>query len=112
MSMELLAALLITTVYLTLLVVSEVAFRRRLARGNLPSKTSAETMRKVIHLLSGLMSLAFPFLLSSHWTLLILISGFVLLLIAGQKFKFTKAINSTGRDSLGDILFPISIYCL
>lgn len=118
MSSEVGHAILIAIVYLALLAGGEIIFRRRATRTKDPlivgdqSSISAETMRKIIHSASGLMALAFPFLLASHWTLFLLISGFVLLLIAGQKFNFTRAINSTKRDSIGDILFPVGVYCV
>ncbi len=110
MNSELSHAILIGAVYIALLGGGEAFYRLQSSRRS--TNVRPETMRKVIHSFAGLMAIAFPFLLASHWTLLVLVTVFVTLLIAGQRFNFTKAINATKRDSIGDILFPICVYIL
>ena len=71
---------------------------------------SSENSRKFIHVAGGVLCLlAFPFL-HSHWYVLVLCSiAFAILLITFIR-KSLPSIHETRRLSFGSILFPIPIY--
>jgi len=74
-------------------------------------KCKVETSRKFVHFASGIICLSFPFYINNHWLVLILCSGFMLLLFVSKKIKLLKSINNIDRKSHGSLLFPVSVYC-
>ena len=85
--------------------------------GKLVKKISdSEISRKFVHIFASLFSLSFPFLIKNSSTLLIL-SIFFALVISIMKFKkdkdnFLKSVVDIDRATVGEILFPITIYLL
>lgn len=73
---------------------------------------SPESARKAIHLSGGLGCILFPFLITSWVTVLILASGFALILYTGESFKLLKSLSAVERSSHGALLFPVSILLL
>ncbi|MGC4040386.1 MAG: phosphatidate cytidylyltransferase [Flavobacterium sp.] len=73
-------------------------------------KCKAETSRKMVHVFSGIACLSFPIYLKSHWSVLLLCVGFILILVLSQKLDKLPSINNIGRKSYGSWLFPVSIY--
>ncbi len=73
-------------------------------------KIQAEFTRKYVHIGTGLLTLLFPILFSSHWSVLIICAAFLLLLITSLKFKLLKSINAIGRFTLGSVMYPIVVY--
>jgi dolichol kinase len=69
-----------------------------------------EYTRKWVHLTSGLCCLSFPFFISNHWIVLILCSGFMMLLFVSSRNGWLQSINGIGRKSYGSLLFPVSVY--
>ncbi|MCX7758784.1 MAG: hypothetical protein N2169_04140 [bacterium] len=76
-------------------------------------KFNTEVSRKFVHISSGLFSLTFPFIISNHFSLLILSILFSLLIFV-MKYKTDnlKSVTNIDRKSIGEVLFPISIYLL
>lgn len=70
----------------------------------------AELTRKWSHIGTGVLTLLFPIMLSSHWYVLLMCSSFAVLLIGSMKFGFLKSINAVDRDTLGSILYPVAVY--
>ena len=73
-------------------------------------KLPVEITRKYVHIITGIICLSFPFVLTSHWSVLILTVSFVLILIASKKFNLLKSINAVKRSTNGSFLFPLVIY--
>ncbi|MEO7176432.1 MAG: phosphatidate cytidylyltransferase [Saprospiraceae bacterium] len=74
-------------------------------------KVEAEFSRKFAHISTGLLTLLFPILLSSHWWVLLLCASFALILVLSLRYKFFPSINAIERKSHGSLLFPLSVYC-
>lgn len=73
-------------------------------------KVKVELTRKLVHVGTGLITLLFPVMLSSHWFALLLCSSFAVILIASLKFDLLKSINAIERESVGSIAYPVSVY--
>lgn len=73
-------------------------------------KVQAEYTRKYVHFFTGLLTLFFPVMFSSHWSVMIICIAFLLLLVICLKYKFLKSINAIGRFTLGSVMYPIIIY--
>lgn len=73
-----------------------------------------EHARKTVHILLGLTTLAFPWLFSSPWPVLVLglLAGAFLLAVRFWRPLQTRlgpVLGSVGRESFGEIYFPISV---
>lgn len=73
-------------------------------------KVPVEITRKYVHIITGIICLSFPFVLNTHWAVLMLTFSFVLILITSLKFKLLPSINAVKRTTRGSFLFPIVIY--
>lgn len=73
-------------------------------------KVQAEYTRKYVHFFTGLLTLFFPVMFSSHWSVMIICTAFLTLLIICLKYKFLKSINAVNRFTLGSVIYPIIIY--
>lgn len=70
----------------------------------------AEITRKYVHFSTGILAMLFPFLLDSHWFVLLLCGSFLVILLASLKWNFLRSINGVERETRGSILFPIIVY--
>jgi phytol kinase len=73
-------------------------------------KPQAEYTRKFVHIGTGLLSLLFPLLLTSVWSVLFLCSSFAVILILSLKYDMLKSINYIGRKSYGSIAYPVAVF--
>jgi phytol kinase len=73
-------------------------------------KVKAGITRKIVHVGSGLITLLFPFYLTSHWSALFLSASFFALLLLSMKFNFLNSINGVERKTWGSLLYPCSVY--
>jgi phytol kinase len=91
-----------------LLLVGSLAAYRRLGH------PQPETVRKLLHTGSGLLTLSFPFLFDELWPVLLL-TGASATLVAIMKFvpavrrRLGGSPTDVGRTTLGEIYFPISV---
>lgn len=69
-----------------------------------------EVTRKFVHIIAGLITLSFPWLFSSHVSVLILSLGFLVLLLISQRYHFLDSINGIRRKSFGSLAYPVIIY--
>ncbi len=74
------------------------------------SKIQAELSRKYVHFTTGIISLLFPYFLSSHWMVLSLCGSFFLLLLASLKWNLLPSINGVDRVTRGSLLYPLVVY--
>jgi len=96
------SALMVSAVFLAIFGIAEIL------RGF--NACSMEMSRKFVHLAAGLVAVSFAYVFSSHWTLLLMCSGFVILMKGGKALNLLTAIHGVDRKSSGDILHPISLY--
>jgi dolichol kinase len=73
-------------------------------------KIKTEVTRKFAHISTGAVTLLFPYLFTSHISVLILSIGFLTLLILSQRFNFLNSINDIQRKSFGSLAYPVIIY--
>lgn len=74
------------------------------------AKVKAEITRKTVHIGTGILTLLFPVLLKSHWSVLFLCGSFALILFFSLKYGLLKSINAIGRKSYGSISYPVAVY--
>lgn len=69
-----------------------------------------EWTRKLVHFGGGMVSLALPWLVRSHWTVLVLgaMLGGVLLLT--RRLGLLRSVHGVARNSEGTVYFPIAVY--
>ncbi len=72
-------------------------------------KFKVESSRKFVHISSGLIALSFPFMINELWIVIVLCSGFMLLLISSKKMGLLKSIHAIERESFGSLYYPISV---
>lgn len=73
-------------------------------------KVRAGITRKIVHVGSGLITMLFPFYLTSHWSALVLSASFFGLLLLSMKFNFLNSINGVDRKTWGSLLYPCAVY--
>jgi dolichol kinase len=74
------------------------------------ARVKSEITRKTVHIGTGILTLLFPVLLDSHWSVLFLCSSFALILFLSLKYDLLKSINAIGRKSYGSISYPVAVY--
>lgn len=94
--------LILGAAFLTLFAMAEILYHG--------FKVKAEFTRKFVHVCTGVLTLLFPALLKSQWSVLILCSGFAIILIASRRYRFLKSINNIDRYSVGSLAYPVSVY--
>jgi len=98
---DLIWASIVSTIFLLLFVIAEVARKK----GN-----SVESTRKFVHFGGAFVTIFFPFILNSHWTVLILAIGFALIMLLTKKYGLLQSVHGVERKSDGAIYHPIAIY--
>jgi dolichol kinase len=69
----------------------------------------AELTRKLAHVTAGFISMSFPFVFQSPWTVIALAGAFAGLLVLARSWQMLRSINGIDRMSYGEILFPPAI---
>lgn len=75
-------------------------------------KLDPELARKSVHLAGGLGCLLIPFLIHSWITVLCLALFFAAVFYAGERRGLLRSLSSVKRDSVGSLLFPVSVLLL
>jgi dolichol kinase len=92
----------LSTAFLIVFGTAEWLYRKR--------NIEVEYTRKLVHSLTGLITLSFPLLLENHLEVLFLCSSFLMILLASKKFKFLESVNAVKRKTHGSLLFPVAVY--
>ena len=87
-----------------LLAFNELAYRRLKLKG--------EVTRKFAHFSTALATLPFPYIFSSHWSVLTLATIFAVGLFLTRNKKQLNSIHDIERKSMGSFLLPIAIYVI
>lgn len=74
------------------------------------AKIKAEVTRKLVHVVTGVLTMLFPILLSSHWYVMLLCGLFLIILVLSVKLNLLPSINKVGRVTHGSIIYPIIVY--
>lgn len=98
---DIICASIISIIFLSLFVIAE--FLRK-------KGVKAETTRKFVHFGGAFVTIFFPFILNSHWTILALAIGFALIMLLTKKLGWLQSIHGVERKSDGAIYHPIAIY--
>jgi len=69
-----------------------------------------EYSRKFAHITATLATLPFPYIIPSHWYILVLALLFFAVLYVTQRSTFLNSIHDIRRRSVGSYLLPVSIY--
>lgn len=72
--------------------------------------TETEVTRKLVHFAGAFVTIFFPFILKSHWTVLILAIGFAAIMLVTKKMGLLQSVHAVERKSDGAIYHPIAIY--
>ena len=102
MSANLLHTIILSGVFLTLFVSAEILFHK--------FNWKAEASRKYVHGSTGILTMLFPPLLTSHWYVLALCGSFLVILILSKKLGFLQSIHGINRVTRGSLLYPIVVY--
>jgi phytol kinase len=97
-------ALILSAVFILILGLGEQIYRI------CPSRP--ELSRKLVHFLCGLTALTLPYLLHSHWTVLIMTVGFVGFICITKRRGLLKSVHLAQRGTYGSIYFPVPVYIL
>ncbi|HNW34074.1 MAG TPA: hypothetical protein PKM25_04025, partial [Candidatus Ozemobacteraceae bacterium] len=96
------SALLVSAVFMAIFGIAELLRGFDLA--------SQEITRKTVHLGAGLVSLSFAYVFHSPWTLAVMLSAFLAMIILGKRWHLMTAVHGVERQSMGDLLHPIAIF--
>ncbi len=70
----------------------------------------AEYTRKFVHILTGFLTLLFPIFFNHHAWVLLLCTGFAVILVVSLKMRLIPSINAIDRESVGSIAYPVAVY--
>ncbi len=101
---EIIPFLLLGTAFILLFIFGEVLYHFLKIKG--------DDTRKIIHAITGILTLLFPIYLKSWMSIGLLCGGFLLILFFSKKYNYIKSINDVERKSSGSTLYPIVIFCL
>jgi phytol kinase len=102
MNSEIIHTILLGSCFLLLFTIAEVLYYKKIL--------IAEHSRKLVHIVTGTLTLLFPIYLKSIWSVGFLCSSFLLILLLSKKYNFLKGINQIERKSAGSILYPIIVF--
>jgi len=99
---------LLMTAFLAL--IGALAFYKRVASPPPPP----ERVRKLLHVISGLLTLSFPFFFDSVWPVLLLTSLSAITIAAMKWFRpvhthLGGVVGGEDRSTLGELYFPIAV---
>ncbi len=101
MRQELLDLLYLSVLFLALFAVAELLYHRY--------KVKVELTRKLVHVGTGVLTLLFPIMLGSFWSVLFLCGSFFAILILTLKYNLLQSVNAIRRESVGSLAFPVSV---
>jgi len=94
--------LILALAYLILFGTAELIYHK--------AQVKAEVSRKLVHIMTGVLALSFPFMIPNHWWVLALCGSFFLILISTLNSPFLQSIHGVSRKTSGSLLYPIIVY--
>lgn len=101
---ELIAAAVVGACFLSLIGLAELWRSWR--------QPPTEWTRKFVHVSSGIVAAFFPWMIGSHWTLLVLGSTLIGLFTLARRRGWMGAVLAVSRESSGERWFPVGVYLL
>ena len=98
---DLIPALIISVIFLLVFVVAELLHKKGVA---------IEVTRKFVHFAGAFVTIFFPFIFKSHWTVLVLGLLFGGIIYLTKKTGMLSSVHAVERKSDGAIYHPIAIY--
>ncbi|MEE3349369.1 MAG: hypothetical protein VZR09_04950 [Candidatus Gastranaerophilaceae bacterium] len=92
---------IVSAIFLLLFVIAEIAYKKG---------TDVEFTRKFVHFGGAFVTIFFPFIIHSHWTVLTLASVFAVIMILTKKLGLLQSVHGVTRKSEGALYHPIAIY--
>jgi phytol kinase len=102
MNEELLHTILLGACFLLLFAIAELLHYKKIL--------VTEYSRKLVHTVTGILTLLFPIYLTTIWSVGFLCSSFLCILIFSKQYHFLKSINQINRKSAGSVLYPIIVF--
>lgn len=76
------------------------------------ANVEVEWTRKLVHLGGGLLCLSMPFILQSHWTVLLLAISMGLIFVVSKNAGWLPSVHAVKRKSEGTAYYPFVVYVL
>lgn len=92
---------IISAIFLVIFVIAEIAHKH---------KVDVEITRKFVHFTGAFTTIFFPFILKSHWTVLVLAILFGGILFLTKKLGLLQSVHGVERKTEGAYYHPIAIY--
>ncbi|MBO6087931.1 phosphatidate cytidylyltransferase [bacterium] len=92
---------IISIIFLLFFVVAEILRKKGI---------KPEATRKFVHFSGAFVTIFFPFILNSHWTVLVLAAGFAFIMLLTKKLELLQSVHGVMRKSDGAIYHPVAIY--
>lgn len=73
-------------------------------------KFKAEITRKIVHFMTGILTLFFPIFIEDHWMVFALCFSFLIILVLSLRFKLLPSINAVDRKTSGSLLYPLIVF--
>ena len=98
---DIIGAGIISIIFLLFFVVAEILRKKGI---------KPEATRKFVHFSGAFVTIFFPFILNSHWTVLVLAAGFAFIMLLTKKLELLQSVHGVMRKSDGAIYHPVAIY--
>ena len=92
---------IVSAIFLLLFVIAEIAYKKG---------ADVEFTRKFVHFGGAFVTIFFPFIIHSHWTVLALAIAFAGIMIFTKKLNLLQSVHGVTRKSEGALYHPIAIY--
>ncbi len=93
-----------TALLLAVLVLAEALRRRR--------GTGPEATRKLVHALSGLVAVTFPWLFASAWSVVVLTASYAVLIATTRRLGLLSSVHGVSRRTEGGLHYPAGVLLL
>ena len=72
-------------------------------------KLPAEFTRKLVHVVTGLLTFLFPSVFDYLWQVIVLCAVFIIVLLLSMHHRVLPSINAVSRNTWGSVLFPVVV---
>ncbi len=98
---DLICGSIISLIFLLIFLIAEICYKKGL---------NVEITRKFVHFAGAFVTIFFPFIFKTHWTVLILAILFCGVMLITKKIGALQSVHAVERKSDGAIYHPIAIY--
>ena len=98
---DLIWAIIISTIFILIFILAEITRKFGVC---------TESTRKLVHFGGAFITIFFPFIFKSHWTVLALAISFAFIMFLTKKLGLLQSVHNVERKTDGAIYHPIAIY--